>query len=60
MQLVKVFTEEAVPLFGIPEALLSDIRTNLMSCLVLDICKKLGICKLNTTVYHPEWDGQVL
>ena len=30
-----------------------------MSYLMLDICKKLGIRKLNTTAYHPECDGMV-
>lgn len=59
VQLVKLLTEEVVPLFGVPEALLSDRGTNLMSTLMLDVCKKLGICKLNTTAYHPECNGMV-
>ena len=59
VRLVKLLTEEVIPLFGVPEALLSDRGTNLMSTLMLDICKKLGIRKLNTTVYHPECDGMV-
>ena len=46
-------------MFGIPEALLSDRGTNLMATLMLDICKKLGIHKLNTTAYHLECDGMV-
>ena len=46
------------PLFGVPETLLSDRGTNLMSTLML-ICKKLEICKLNTTTYHPECDEMV-
>ena len=59
VRLVKLLTEEVIPLFGVPEALLSDTGTNLMSTLMLDICKKLGIRKLNTTAYHPECDGMV-
>ena len=59
VRLVKLLTEEVIPLFGVPEALLSDRGTNLMSHLMLDICKKLGIRKLNTTAYHPECDGMV-
>lgn len=59
IQLVKLLTEEVIPLFGVPEALLSDRGTNLMSHLMLDICKKLRIRKLNTTAYHPECDGMV-
>ena len=59
VRLVKLLTEEVIPLFGVPEALLSDRGTNLMSTSMLDICKKLGIRKLNTTAYHPECDGMV-
>jgi len=59
VRLVRLLTEEVIPLFGVPEALLSDRGTNLMSTLMLDICKKLGIHKLNTTAYHPECDGMV-
>ena len=59
VRLVKLLTEEVIPLFGVPEALLSDRVTNLMSHLMLDICKKLGIRKLNTTAYHPEYDRMV-
>ena len=46
-------------MFGVPKALLSDRGTNLMSTLMHNICKKLGIHKLNTTAYHPECDGMV-
>ena len=59
VRLVKLLTEEVIPLFGVPEALYSDSGTNLMSHLMLDICKKLGIRKLNTTAYHPECDEMV-
>ena len=48
-----------VPFFGVPEALLSDRGTNLLSQLMTDVCAKLGITKLNTTTYHPECDGMV-
>jgi hypothetical protein len=46
-------------MFGVPEALLSDRGANLLSHLMLDICRLLGIEKLNTTAYHPECDGMV-
>jgi len=58
-RIVKLFVEEVVPLFGVPEALLSDRGTNLLSHLMLDICKALGTKKLNTTAYHPQCDGMV-
>jgi len=37
VRLVKLLTEEVIPLFGVPEAVLSDRGTNLMSTLMLDI-----------------------
>ena len=54
--LVKLFVEEVVP---VPEALLSDRGTNLLSHLMQDVCKLLGTTKLNTTAYHPQCDGMV-
>ena len=45
--------------FVVPEALLSDWGTNLLSHLMLGICKSLGITKLNATLYHPECDSMV-
>lgn len=48
---------EVIPFF---EAILSDRGTNLMSHLMLDICKLLGIKKLNMTAYHPQFDGMVI
>ena len=50
---------EVVPLFGVLESLLSDQGTNILSHLMLDLCKSPGIKKLNTTAYHPECDGMV-
>lgn len=41
---------------GVPECLLSDRGTNLLSYLK-DVCSLLGIQKLNTTAYHPQCDG---
>jgi hypothetical protein len=46
-------------MFGVPEALLSDHGTNLLSHLMVDVCSMLGMEKLNTTAYHPERDGTV-
>ena len=45
-----------IPWIGVPEALLSDRGTNLLSHLMQDICQTLGISKLNTTAYHPQCD----
>jgi len=40
IRLVKLLTEEVIPLFGVPEAVLSDKGTNLLPTLML---KKIGI-----------------
>ena len=54
-----LLVEEIVPFFGVPEALLSDRGTNSLSHLMKDVCKRLGIEKLNTTAHHLECDGAV-
>ena len=54
-----VLVEEIIPMFGVPEALLSDRGTNLLSHLMEDMCGLLGIEKYNTTAYHPQWNGLV-
>ena len=59
IRIVQILAEEVVPFFGVPEALLSDRGTNLMSHLMRDLCDLLGIKKLNTTAYHPQRDGLV-
>ena len=52
----KLIAEEVVPLFGVPEGLLSDRGTNLLSHLILDLCGMLGITKLHTTAHHRQCD----
>ena len=48
-RIAKLVVKEIVPCFGVPEAILSDQGTNSLSFLMKDICKMLGIEKLNTT-----------
>lgn len=55
----RLLCEEIVPMFGVPEALLLNRRTNLLSHSMHDICYLLRIEKLNTTSYHPECDGMI-
>ena len=59
VRIVKLLVEEVIPIFGVPEALLTDRGTNLLAHLMQDVCKLLGIKKLNTTAYHPQCDGMV-
>ena len=58
-RIVKLLADEIIPFCGVPESLLSDRGTNLLSHLMLDVCCALGIQKLNTTAYHPQCDGMV-
>ena len=54
-----LLAEEIVPLFGVPDALLSYQGTNLLSHLMQDVRKLVVVTKLNTTAYHPQCDGMV-
>ena len=58
-KLAKILVNEIVPMFGVPKALLSDRGTNLLSCLMQDACKLLGMKKLNTTARHLQYNGMV-
>ena len=57
--LTYLLAEEVIPNFGVPESLLSDRGTNFLSNLILDLCKMLGISKLNMIAYHPQCNGAV-
>ena len=59
IQIANFLVGEVIPQFGVPECLLSDRGTNLLSHLMTDVCKLLGIQKLNTTSHHPQCDGMV-
>ena len=58
-RIARLLVEEIVPQFGAPEALLSDQGTNLLSILMQDVCKLLGIKKLSTIAHHPQCDGMI-
>jgi len=59
VRIAKLLAEELIPMFGCPESLLSDRGTNLLATVMQDVCKLMGITKLNTTAYHPQCDGLV-
>ena len=59
IRIARLLVEEVLPLFGVPEFLLSDRGANLLAHVVKDVCQLLGITKLNTTAYHPQCDGMV-
>ena len=41
--IAELLVKEVVPMFGVPEVLLSNRGTNLLSCLMQDVCKLLGV-----------------
>ena len=59
IQIARLVAEEVLPMFGVPECLLSDRGTNLLANMMKDVCDLLGIKKLNTTAYHPQCNGMV-
>ena len=59
LRIAKLIAEEVVPIFGVPDCLLSDRGTNLLSHLVLYLYRMLRTTKLNTTSHHPQCDGAV-
>ena len=54
-----LLVKEIIPTFGVPEAILSDRVINLLSFVIKDICKLLGMKKLNITASHPQCNGAV-
>ena len=52
-RIVYLLVKELVPFFAVPECLLSNWGTNLLSYLIKDVCEALGITKFNTTAYQP-------
>ena len=58
-KIVKLLVEDIVPMFGVPEALLSDRDTNLLSHLTEDFCKLLDKKKLSTTAHYFQCNGMI-
>ena len=57
IRIARLVAEEVFPLFGIPDALLSDRGAKLLAHVMRDVCELLGVRKLNTMAYHPQCDG---
>ena len=55
--IVNILISRWVPIFGIPEILVSDGAYNLNSALINDLCDEFGIFKVSTSPYHPESNG---
>ena len=58
-QIAEILVQEVVAFFGVPENLLCNRGANLLSNLMMDICKLLGIQKFNTNAYHTQCNWMV-
>ena len=54
-----LLVREIVSRHGVPAELLSDRGSLFLSGIVSEVCKLLGIHKVNTSAYHPQMDGLV-
>ena len=57
--IARSLVDNVVYCHGIAGELLLDRESNLLSSLIMGVCKLLGMCKINTTAYHPQGDGLV-
>ena len=57
--LARLFVKQIVCRHVIPEELLSDRGANFLSSLIQEVCRQLGVKKINTSGYHPQRDGLV-
>ena len=57
--LARALVDYVICRHGVPKELLSDRGANLLSSLMLELCKLTGMKKINTTAYHPQTDGLV-
>ena len=57
--IARLFVDHVVCHHGAPQELLFDRGANFLSSLVQEVCKILGVKKINTSGYHPQTDGLV-
>lgn len=57
MTVAKVFVQEIVLKFGIPQVILTDQGSNFLSDLFANVCKLLRIKRIKTSPYHPQSNG---
>ena len=57
--IIKFLYQGYISVFGAPARLLSDRGANFMSSVIDEMCKILGMKKLQTTPYHPQTNGLV-
>ncbi len=59
LTIAKLLVENIISRHGVPAELLSDRGPAFLSKLLQEVCKLMGIKKVNTTAYHPQTDGLV-
>jgi len=57
MTVARVFVEEIVLKFGIPQVMLTDQSSNFLSYLFANVCKLLRVKTIKTSSYHPQTNG---
>ena len=57
--IARLLVEHVISRHGVPQELLSDRGPAFLSKLMMEVCKLMGIKKMNTTAYHPQTDGLV-
>ena len=59
LTIAKLFVQEVVCRHGVPSQLPSVRGKAFLSQLMMEVCRVLGVKKVNTTAYHPQTDGLV-
>ena len=59
LTIAKVFVNEFVCRFGVPDSLHTDQGRNVEAKVLKEVCQLLGVKKTRTTPYHPQSDGLV-
>ena len=57
--IARLFVEGVICRHGVPQELISDRGGNFLSDLMAEVCKLMGVKKLNTSGYHPQCNGLV-
>ena len=59
LNIARLLVEEVISRHGVPRELLSDRGAAFLSSLIQEVCKVMGLRKVNATAYHPQGDGLV-
>lgn len=57
--IAKAFVTNIICRHGVPKKLLTDQGANIISKLMKEICRLLGVTKIQTTAYHPQSNGMI-